>query len=581
MDAGRCAEIILGLYHQFRDGFEFITRRSSRRFARREWAAFQADAVERLDLYRTVVDAGVVGLSRALGPYAADRSLYPQVKASFSRCVEGAPDREQAETFFNSLTRRLHASNGIDSSIQFIDPWPFSPLPLVDPRTYRTWPASLGTAEIVRRILGEAPLQAGFTDLEADVAAVAAGIDAQVGAFESVDVLIPLFYRNKGCYIVGRVRRDGMTSPLVLPLVIDGEGVRVDALLTESAEVSIVFSFTRSYFFCDTDRPAAIVAFLHDIMPRKPLNELYISLGYNKHGKTLLYRDLARHLQQSDDLFVEARGERGMVMLVFTLPSFHVVFKVIRDVFAAPKTTTREQVKRQYHLVFTHDRAGRLVDAQEFRGLAFPTRRFLPALLEQLKRDASYSVTVSDEEVVFHHVYTERRLTPLDVYLREASPEAAGEAVIEYGNAIRDLIGANIFPGDILLKNFGVTAHGRVVFYDYDELCLLTDCHFRELPEPRSVQDELWGEPWYSVAENDVFPEEFRWFIGLSGPLREIYESRHADLYQVSYWRDIQQRIRDGQVADIFPYKAARRLHAERTPRAVGTVTNPITTRGA
>lgn len=571
MDAGRCAEIILGLYHQFRDGFEFITRRSAHRFARREWAEFHADAVERLDLYRTVVDAGVVGLSRALGPYGADRALYPQVKAAFARCVEDVPDREQAETFFNSLTRRLHASSGIDPSIQFIDPWPFAPQPIVDPHTYHTWPASLGTADIVRRLLVEAPLLAGFTDLEGDVAAAAAAIDAQVGGFEAVDVLRPLFYRNKGCYLVGRLRCDGKTVPLVLPLLHDEGGVRVDAVITEPAEVSIVFSFTRSYFFCDTDRPGAIVAFLHDIMPRKPLNELYISLGYNKHGKTLLYRDLTRHLQQSDDLFVEARGERGMVMLVFTLPSFHVVLKVIRDVFAAPKTTTRELVKRQYHLVFTHDRAGRLVDAQEFRGLALPSRRFSPDLLAQLRRDASYSVTVTDDEVVFHHVYTERRLTPLDVYLREATPEAAAEAVIEYGNAIRDLIGANIFPGDILLKNFGVTPHGRVVFYDYDELCLLTDCQFRDLPQPQSVQDELWGEPWYSVAENDVFPEEFRWFIGLSGRLRDIYEARHADLYEASYWRHVQQRIREGDVADIFPYKTARRLCRNQTPQVVGT----------
>ena len=564
MDASRCAGIILGLYHQFRDGFAYITRRSAERFARRQWHEFHADAVERLDLYRTVVDAGVVGLSRALGPSAADRALYPRVKASFERLVENEPDRELAETFFNSVTRRLFTPSGVDAAIQFVEGPPDLATGQETLSMMRVYCVTQGIVDVVRRVLQDSPLATDFTDLERDVAAVAARIEGEAGEIEAVEVLGPLFYRNKGCYIVGRLRGRGGVRPLVLPLLPDGHGVRVDAVLTESSEVSIVFSFTRSYFFCDAPHPGPIVDFLQTVMPRKPRNELYISLGFNKHGKTLLYRDLIWHLERSSDVFVEAPGQRGMVMLVLTLPSYPVVLKVIRDVFDAPKTTTREQVKRQYRLVFTHDRAGRLVDAQEFLGLVLPTHRFSPELLERLRRDASYSVTVGDDEVVFHHVYTERRLTPLDVYLQQVTEDAAREAVVEYGCAIKDLVWANIFPGDLLLKNFGVTPHGRVVFYDYDELCLITECCFRALPPPATLQDELWGEPWYSVAENDVFPEELRWFLGLSGSLREAYEDRHADLFEVEYWLDIQRRIRDGFVADIFPYRPERRLGFEK-----------------
>ena len=84
--------------------------------------------------------------------------------------------------------------------------------------------------------------------------------------------------------------------------------------------------------------------------------------------------------------------------------------------------------------------------------------------------------------LVIQHVYIERRMIPLNIYLQEAGPEQMAHAVVEYGNAIKDLVSANIFPGDMLWKNFGVTRHGKVVFYDYDEIEYITDCNFRRVP---------------------------------------------------------------------------------------------------
>src|SRR5947207_11284280 len=247
-------------------------------------------------------------------------------------------------------------------------------------------------------------------------------------------------------------------------------------------------------------------------------------------------------------------------MVCFTLPSFGVVFKVIRDRFPHPKTVLREEVLAKYQLVFIHDRAGRLVDAQEFRRLRFPRERFAPELLVELEREAANAVQEEGTDLVFDHMYIERRLTPLNLFLRSASAEAAERAVLDYGQCIRDLAYTNIFPGDLLLKNFGVTRHGRVIFYDYDELCLLTDCNFRLLPHPTTLEEEMAGETWFSVGERDVFPEEFRPVMSLPGPLGKAFLDRHEDLLGLEFWCDMQERQRAGDIVDVLPYREDRRL---------------------
>jgi isocitrate dehydrogenase kinase/phosphatase len=303
-----------------------------------------------------------------------------------------------------------------------------------------------------------------------------------------------------------------------------------------------------------------MVAFLRSLLPRKPVGELYDAIGHPRHGKTELHRALLDHLQHSDDRFETAPGQRGMVMLVFALPAYDLVFKIIRDDFPPPKAVTRRQVMRKYDIVFRHDRAGRLVDAREFEHLEFDRGRFAPEVLDELREEARKSTEVTDDKVVLHHVYTERRLRPLDLYLREAGEKGSRAAIVDYGEAIRDLARSNIFPGDMLLKNFGVTRHGRVVFYDYDELAVLTDCRFREVPKARYEEEEMAGEPWFFVGENDVFPEEFLPFLGLDDTAREAFLAQHRDLLAVHFWTEMQQEHRAGNAPDIFPYPRSKRF---------------------
>jgi isocitrate dehydrogenase kinase/phosphatase len=346
--------------------------------------------------------------------------------------------------------------------------------------------------------------------------------------------------------------------PLVFAFRHPADGIAIDAVLTNADDVSVVFSFTRSYFSVDVENPHEVIEFLKSIMPFKRTAELYISIGYNKHGKTELYRDLLRHLRESDDLFQIALGDKGIVMMVFDLPSFDVVFKIIKDKFAYPKTATRQEVMEKYALVFQHDRAGRLVDAQEFEHLQFERARFSPALLNELLKVCANSVTVAGDTIAITHLYTERKMTPLNLYLRQVADAAARAAVIDYGQAVKDLAATNIFPGDMLLKNFGVTRHGRVVFYDYDELGLLTDYNFREIPRSDYDDDEGSADPWFYVGENDIFPEEFIRFFGLQPRRRVPLSARRSA--EPGFWTTMQARIRAGEIVDVFPYPQSRRL---------------------
>jgi isocitrate dehydrogenase kinase/phosphatase len=378
-----------------------------------------------------------------------------------------------------------------------------------------------------------------------------------------IQVLEHHFFRNKGAYIVGRIVAGADSMPFVLPVLHNERGaVYVDTVLFGADKVSVIFSFTRSYFLVDATIPSQYVLFLQQLMPAKPISEIYSAMGYNKHGKTYYHRCAYRHMQSTSDQFIIAPGIKGMVMSVFTLPSYDFVFKIIKDRFTPPKDMTHAQVKEKYSLVKRWDRAGRMADTQEFKNLAFARERFSDELMEELRTVAPSVIEEHGKALVLKHVYVERRMTPLNLYLQDATDEQVRDVMDEYGNAIKQRAAANIFPGDMLLKNFGVTRHGRVVFYDYDEIQPLLDCNFRKIPEPRTEAEEMASKPWYTVGPTDIFPEEFRLFFSGNQRARKVFDQLHSDIYQVTFWQDLQEQIRSGYVEDFFPYR--RKLRFDR-----------------
>lgn len=562
--AGLGAKAVASAWSELADRHLIVTRRARHRFEARDWPGLAADHVERLDLYARAALDTADRLRHTLASRVHDPLVWAGMKAVYAILVSTRADTELAETFFNSVTRKIFTTVGVNPRIEFVDSDVVAPTATTN--VLRSYEEQTTPQDLVARILGDTGLAARWRSLAEDAASAGDRISdrlAHVGGLQHIDradVAIPLFFRGSAAAIVARVQSGSQVLPVALVLGHDDDGIHVDAVLLTENELSILFSFTRSYFFVNVTGPHPLVHFLGTLMPRKRTAELYISLGHVKHGKTELYRELRRHMAVSSDRFVTTRGTPGLVMVVFTLPGFDVVLKVIRDRFGAPKKVTRDRVLNRYRLVFRHDRAGRMVDAQEFEHLTLPRDRFDPDLLEYLLEHCARSVEADGDTVTIRHAYVERRVTPLDVYLKEARPADAERAIDDYGQAIKDMAASGIFPGDMLLKNFGVTRHGRVVFYDYDELQTLEECSFRALPEPDDPADAMASEPWFPVGPDDIFPEEFRSFLGLQGHLREVFESKHSDIFDPKTWQEWQHMRARGERIEVFAYRDEARL---------------------
>lgn len=573
--AALCAGTVQRAFLDYDEQFHAITLRARDRFLARDWRGSYADAAERLHLYAREMEELTQQIKDALGARLCERSVWTGMKAAYSSLIAQSSKWEIAESFFNSLTRRVFATEGVDQAIEFVAT-DFDEAPTTTPADVRRIYSGASIHELLIASLTDPA--AGFAEehwraLDATARLADERIQSafraspwQTPANESpiLEIIGNVFYRGRGAYLVGRAfRHSDDRSPLAIALCLRHEnetGIDFDAILIGETDLAILFSFTRAYFRVDTECPYELVRSLCELMPRKRLIDLYNAIGYHRHGKTEFYRDFVRHLRSSRDRFVTAEGARGMVMLVFTLPSYDVVFKLIKDHFDYPKESTRAEVMRRYRLVFEHDRIGRLVEAHEFEHLSIARDRFDPALLDDLLRDAGSIVRLEGDNVMIAHAYVERRIRPLNLFLFEAGDAAVAAAARDYGRAIKDLAASNIFPGDIFTKNFGVTRHGRVVFYDYDELCFVTDCNFRDMPQPTTHEEEMSAEPWFSVRQNDIFPEEFQRFLRLPESARTAFLKHHGDLFCPGFWRTVQERLRAGEIPEVFPYHPERRL---------------------
>jgi isocitrate dehydrogenase kinase/phosphatase len=559
--AALCAEAARDAFVEYETQFDAITLRARDRFLVRDWRGSFDDAAERLHLYSRVVSSLTSRVRELMGERLCDRNIWSATKAVYSALIAPSMRWEIAESFFNSLTRRVFATEGVNQAIEFVDT-DFDARASEDVEITRRY-SGPSLPELSLRVLTDHFPFDCWRDLERGVEIAARRLhDSLPSAGEPVlEMVRAVFCRGRGAYIVGRVIAGETAIPIAFCLLHpDERGITLDALLIGEADLAILFSYTRAYFRVEARCPFALVRHLQEIMARKRLADLYNAIGFNRHAKTEFYRDFMRHLQKSEDCFVAAEGTRGMVMIVFTLPSYDVVFKLIRDRFDQPKESDRAEVMRRYKLVFEHDRAGRLIEAHEFEHLRIPRERFAAVLLDQLMRDAAQIVRFDDNDVLIAHAYVERRVRPLNLFFAGANQDEAIAAACDYGQSIKDLAASNIFPGDLLTKNFGLTRRDRVVFYDYDELCFLTDCNFRELPQSQTYEEEISAEPWFSVRENDIFPEEFPRFLAFPEGAREALMKRHGDLFGPQFWRDMQAKLRAGELPQLFPYAQERRL---------------------
>ena len=559
------ADTVYAGYVEYIAAFQNLTRRAAANFTTRSWISQDADAIKRLLVHTEIVQRTVAEVHPHLRTTPDRRGTWRTARTAYKRRITQRTDLELAETFFNSVTRRIFTTIGVDNDVE-LRWFGASTLPrgLGRSEMFGTWTRTGGSAAMAQSILESYDFGVPWVDLVGDARRAGARIDAflldswATLDLDGIDMLATVFYRNKGAYLVGRLRHLNRVTPIVFPIIHGDGGIQIDTVLLTESQASRLFSFTRSYFFVETPKPAELVGFCKSMLPMKSISELYTSVGFHQHGKTTLYRSLYRHMQNSHDKIMRARGTPGMVMSVFTLVSFNVVFKIIKDRFDPPKNTTRQAVRDRYRLVAQHDRVGRMVDAHEFENLSFDRDRFDPDLLDELLTEASLTVRVEGDQVVISHVYTERQVYPLNLYLREMSADRAEAAALDWGWAIKDLAAANIWPGDLFTKNFGVTRHGSVVFYDYDEITLLDACRFRRIPQSDDHEHEMRSTPWFAVEPGDIFPEQFPTFMSFPTDVpREIWErfqAVHGDLFTPDFWIDVQGRLAEDDIPEFYPY---------------------------
>jgi len=566
--ARRMAKTILNGFRSYFADYLNSTLSAKARYEKADWHGVRQANVERLELYKDKITQTVQYLEMVTNQDIADLSLWSEAKIAYTQLVFNFPNFEIAETFFNSVFSDVHDHDKISDEIIYVLSSQLIEAPEAEYSIYVRYQGE-GFRETFQRIIEESEFSLPKEDLTLDLDCIMGVFNQEVvphiqGLHSDVkfDLLESTFYRGKAAYMVGRVVDGDNTFPMVLVILNNEEGgLYVDTALFTVDELSVVFSFTHNHFMVDAPLPYQYAHFLKNLMPNKLDYEIYNALGFPKHAKTEFYRQLVGHLDNSDDQFIIAPGIKGMVMTVFMLPSYNIVFKIIKDKFAPPKEVTHQIVREKYRLVSRSDRIGRMADTQEFDDLIFPLDRFSDALVKELQEVAGSQIEIRGDKLLIRHLYTERYMTPLNIYLETASQEEMESAMEEYGNCIKQLAAANIFPGDMPLKNFGVTRHGRVVFYDYDEIATLTKCNFRKIPEPRTEQEEMQSGTWYTVGPDDIFPEEFRLFFSGNMKARKIFEEMHSDLYDMSFWQDLQAQIRDGYVVDVFPYRRAKRFN--------------------
>ena len=570
------ARLSLEAFDGFDASFRTITRRASKRFEERDWLGGLRDAAERLDLYEETLDHISARLESDLGAEARSEAMWMSAKGYFAALVAKRYDTQRAETFFNSVTRKMLRTVGINRDVEFFYLHPRPPIPRTGDAIYRTYAVASDTASTLRNILQDFSFPSGYEDPRRDAALLAQEIDLHtwplVGIDRSytIDVVKAVFYRNKEAYIVGRIVIGAQVIPMIIPLTNGESGIYAETILLHESDASIVFSFAYSYFSVDVERYDILVEFLRSFIPFADEAELYTSLGYDHHGKTIFYRELHEFVHVSKEQFVIAPGLEGAVMIAFTLPNYPFVLKVIKDrpcflrsMNQPSKTITMEQVRLRYDFVCHRDRAGRMVATQEFENLRFRKTRFSDSLLAEFEQAATRNVTVTGEYVIMRYVYVQRRVAPLPLYFNgEKNSETLRRVLIDFGFFLKDIAASGVFPGDLFNTwNYGVTPWGRVVLYDYDDVLPMEDVTFREKPVPRDDLEETGPEEdWICVGGEDFFMDEIERYSGIPQPLRGVFKSVHGDLYTLAFWNTLAEKLKKGEIFDVIPYDRAMRF---------------------
>ena len=569
-DHEQCAQLLsrwaLDVFDEYYRDFCAIPEMAKSAFESRDFPQSIENSRQRLTLYSERMYAFAKTLMSEYPKAVNAGALWDQLELFFREATAGRYEADLALAFLHSVRR-----------VVFFDEWyPVDYQVGIKSATTDDGGAilTIDTAEIsetlISNMLSITEFSIPYRDKESDVARAAARVNADfaeralTNQIETVDVVQGGFYRNRGVYVVGRVRlTGGEVIPLILALEIDERGIYIDAVLSDEAQAHNLFSTTRANFIVTNDHYHELAQFLHGIMPKRPLGLHYSSIGFNHFGKVAVMEELAAELESPEAIFDTAIGFPGTVAIGFQAPGSVYNLKVIRD---HPTENYKwgdfegvPSVLEKYRRVHDINRTGSMLDNAIYYNVTLPKKHFADTLLSEMLDAAGAAVSLRGEDVFFHHLIVQRKMIPLPVFLEQASPEECAEAVISLGYCIKNNMAGNIFNRDLDGRNYGVGSHIRVYLFDYDALETFTEVKIR------SNQDRYDGEEdipsWYFEDGVIFLPEEIEWGLRISDPeLRKLFRDVHGDLTSVPYWERIQEELREGKVPRIQVYPQSCRI---------------------
>ena len=580
------SHVILDHFSSYSSQFHELTSRAKSRFEERQWRLARHDALRRMNLYERTLAALNRELEERLGCDLTNVRLWSEIKAAYADLIESRTDVDIAETFFNSVTRKILQTVGVNRDVEFFR---LEPRPITSEtrdHVYKRYKTGKGdTQTLIRQILESYHFNVAYEDIERDARQVADELDLYVwpyvgeNSLDYIDMICVPFFRNRVAYLVGRLVTGEMIIPLVMPLYNDSRGIYVDAVLFRERQISIIFGFAHTSFCVEVSNPVLLIQFLRTLLPQKPVAELFISIGYNKHGKTEFYRYLHHYVHESHSRFWIAPGQEGSMMIAFTLRDFRFILKVIKDrpCFLRSqnrpvKIVSRKEVMERYRNIRHQDHVGRLVDTQEFENLRFKRKRFTRELLREFRLAAREAVTIDADYVTIHHCYLQRRVVPLPMYIAsEPDPEVVRGIILDFGYFLKDITSVGIFPTDLFnIWNCGVTSRRRVVLFDYDDVASLRHIRFSDKPAAHTYWEEIQSEEdRIAAGPNDFFIDEMERYLGIPQPLMGAFRRIHGDLFTLRYWHRMQNRVKRGDVVNIIPYDRSRRFKNRPTSQGV------------
>jgi len=557
------ARMILTAFDEFYAYSRAVPGKAKAAFEARNVATSVALSQRRLAYYTESIGELAGLLRQALPGLRNDPQLWSQIEETYMSLVEGRYEDDLATAFIHSTRRVMFADEWTPVAYSFgraaHGAGPVRAI-LTDYRQVRG-----RLAAVIADILKRARFAAPFRDLAGEAAQAALRIEADVGHdIERIEMLDGIFLRNRGAYLVGRMHVAGAdTRPLALALENGRDGITIDAVLITEADLHNIFSSTLANFHVTQPRYHELCAFLHEIMPGRPLGLHYSTIGYNHLGKVAVMEELAREIGSNEHRFETAAGYRGSVAIGFTAAGSGYVLKVIRD---RPTSQYKwgefpgiEAVIAKYRRVHEINRTGSMLDNMIFARIDLAAAWFDPDLLMELVTTASKTVSIDGDKVNFRHLIVQPKMVPLPLYLETASPEECLTAIDNLGQCIRNNASAGIFNRDLDARNYGVSRYGKVFLFDYDAIEPLADVKVRT--NVGRIEGEETVPDWFFEKGTIFLPEELEPGLMIEDRrLRAHFRQRHGDLLTTGYWTGMQRALARGWVPRLEVYPRATRL---------------------